>query len=241
MKTQFMKAFLMFNATVLLTGCYTDDFRPCIKGNNATRVESRTLAGFTAIDYMMEGDVEIRKAAYHEIVIEGNSNQIEALKTKVTNGKLKIYSERCLKNTDFAFVIYTPELENVKLSGSGDLVVRDDFYSPEMAFDVSGSGSIRASAESSSKVRAKLSGSGKLHLEGACDIFEGQISGSGKINAFALVSNTANCSVSGSGNMEIFVTNTLNADISGSGTIKHKGSATVNSTISGSGRVIQVQ
>jgi len=225
----------------LFISCNNDDFRPCIRGNNTTRTETRTLPDFTAIDYMMEGNVEIRKADYHEIVIEGNSNQIEELKTKVSNGKLKIYSDRCLKNADFTFVVYTPELENVKLSGSGKLQIRDEFYSPEMTFEVSGSGSIKYSAESSLKIKAKLSGSGALSLEGACETFEGQISGSGKIRAFVLVSNTADCSISGSGNMEIFVTNTLNANISGSGIIRYKGAATVNSNISGSGKVVKVQ
>lgn len=236
-----MKAFLMLTATALFFGCSKDGFKPCIRGNNNISTETRTLADFDAVDYMMEGDIEIRKASRQEIVIEGNSNQLEDLKTKVSNGKLKIYSDRCFKNTDFKFIVYTRDLNDVKLSGSGVMLVNDDFIAQEMTFEVSGSGKISAFTESAIKVKAKISGSGELDLEGICDSFNAQISGSGKIRAYTLISNTANASISGSGNMELFVTNVLNAAISGSGNIRYKGTATINSNISGSGRVEKVQ
>lgn len=231
----------MLIATALLVSCHDDDFRPCIRGNNDPDTETRSLLDFDSVDILMEGDVEIRKSDRYEIVIEGHANQLEDLKTRVSNGKLKIYSDRCFKSTDFNFIVYTPELSEVKLSGSGDAWVRDEFSAHDMEFNVSGSGKIRAAAESAVKVKARISGSGSLFLEGVCDTFEAELSGSGKIQAFGLVSNMANCNISGSGNMEIFVTTTLNANISGSGVIRHKGTATVHSNISGSGKVINVQ
>lgn len=235
------KAFFLLLVTGLLVSCQDDDFRPCIRGNNDSSTETRSLSDFESVDILIEGDVEIRKSERYEIVVEGNSNQIEELKTRVSNGKLKIYSDRCFKNTDFRFIVYTPELSEVKLSGSGDAWVRDEFSSDEMEFNVSGSGKIRAAVESAVKVKTRISGSGTLSLEGVCDTFQAELSGSGKIQAFGLVSNTANCNISGSGNIEIFVTTTLNANISGSGVIRHKGTANVHSNISGSGKVINVQ
>lgn len=91
-------------------------------------------------------------------------------------------------------------------------------------------------------VTTKLSGSGSITLEGYCQNFESQISGSGKIHGYALVANSANATISGSGDLEIFVNNTLTANISGSGSVRYKGNPPiVNSNISGSGRVTKVQ
>lgn len=242
MNTLKLKAFSMLTATALLLSCNDEDgFRPCLRGNGDLISETRALADFDKVDYQIEGEIEIRKGSIHEIRIEGNSNQVEHLKTRVSNGRLKIYSERCLKSSDFTFVVYTPELEEVKLSGSGDALVVDDFSSGEMTFDVSGSGKITASSESALKVKVKISGSGELNLEGACQTFDAQVSGSGKVHAYGLVCNTLNAGISGSGNIEAFVSNTLNANISGSGTIRYKGTAVINSNISGSGKVIKVQ
>lgn len=239
MKNKTLNALLIL--TVLSAGCEDDLFRPCIRGNNNVDTETRSLSGFNSVDILIEGDVEIRKSAHYEVVIEGNTNQIDDLTTRVTGGKLKIYSERCFNNTAFNFIIYTPELMEVKLSGAGDVLVRNDFHSDEMNFYLSGSGKINGGPISASKVKTRISGSGSIYLEGDCNVLEADISGSGTIHAFSLLSNTTNGNISGSGNMDVFTTIALNANISGSGTIRYKGTANVNSNISGSGRVIKVQ
>ncbi|MFD2162585.1 head GIN domain-containing protein [Paradesertivirga mongoliensis] len=242
MNTIKTKAFLMLTATALLAACNFDDgFRPCVRGNNTINTETRALADFNSVDYLMEGDIEIRKGERHEIMIEGNSNQMEHVRTRVSNGTLRIDSERCLKSTRFKFIVYTRDLEKAKLSGSGNMDVSDGFTPRHMSFEVAGSGKISASSVSALKVTARLSGSGRLDMEGTCQTFDIQLSGSGMIRAFALVCNTANANISGSGGIEVFVSDNLNANISGSGTIRYKGDPTVNAAISGSGKVTKVQ
>ena len=240
MKTKIFTAGIML-AAISFGGCMEDVFMPCITGNNNFESESRALADFNKIDYQIEGNLIVRKASENRIEIEGSSNQLNYIKTKVENGRLKIYSSQCLKNTDLNFVVYTEDLSEVKLAGSGDVEVMDDFASKELNFEVSGSGKLSAPAEAE-LVTTKLSGSGSITLEGYCQNFESQISGSGKIHGYALVANSANATISGSGDLEIFVNSTLTSNISGSGSVRYKGNPPiVNSNISGSGRVTKVQ
>lgn len=241
MKNRVLHTLLLLFISLTITACNKNGFGPCIRGNDDEDSQSRALAAFSKIDFQMEGDLIIRKAPENRIVIEGNSNQIAEVKSSIENGKLKVYSDRCLKNTDFKFVVYTDQLEEIKLSGSGNARAEDNFDAEKLNIELSGSGKISAKSESD-QITVKVSGSGDVHLEGSCSDFGAQISGSGKIHGYPLVSEKASVNISGSGNLEIFVSSELNANISGSGGVRYKGNPDkVNSSISGSGKVVGVE
>ncbi|WP_256014035.1 head GIN domain-containing protein [Desertivirga xinjiangensis] len=241
MKKQVFHTLLLLFISLTITACNKNGFGPCIRGNDDEDSQSRALAEFTKIDFQMEGKLIIRKAPENRIVIEGNSNQIAEAKSRVEDGKLKIYSDRCLKNTDFKFVVYTDQLEEIRLAGSGNAQTEDIFDAEKLNIELSGSGKISVKSESD-WVTAKVSGSGDVYIEGSCSDFEAQISGSGKIHGYPLVSEKASVNISGSGNLEIFVSNELNANISGSGGVRYKGNpGKVNSSISGSGKIVGVE
>lgn len=243
MKTIFLKTAVIAASVLIISACAKEDgFRPCVRGNNDIDTESRSLPVFTEVDYLLEGPVEVRKGNEQRVQIEGNSNQLQYVKSKVENGKLRIYSDRCLKNTDFHFIVYTSELEGLKLSGSGSAYISDEFSPEELSLEVAGSGKVSIATVEAGKVQARISGSGDIEIGGECDEFDAQLSGSGKVFAFGLVTAKAGVQISGSGGVEIFVTGILNANISGSGLVRYKGSpVTVNSNISGSGKVVKVQ
>ncbi|RXF71299.1 head GIN domain-containing protein [Arcticibacter tournemirensis] len=243
MRTKKNRTLILLACIFALGSCHDDDgFRPCIKGNGDINSETRLLADFESVDYKLEGAVEIRKGEQSKVLLEGYSNQLVHVSTKVEQGRLKIYSSRCLKNTKFRCVVYTSELEDLKLSGSGEGYIRDSFSSEEMRFELSGSGCVDAVAQAAAKIRARISGSGNMKIEGECQSFRADVSGSGRIHAFNLVTSAMEANLSGSGSVDAFVTNRLDANISGSGTIRYKGNpSVVNAHVSGSGKVLKVE
>ena len=89
-------------------------------------------------------------------------------------------------------------------------------------------------------LRANISGSGMMDLDGTANDATMTMSGSGKIAAFGMITNNNSATISGSGNIETFVSNHLDATISGSGTIRYRGNPSVTTHISGSGSVVRV-
>ena len=220
------------------TGCEEDGFRPCVRGNGGIRSEGRALAEFRSIDHRLDGNIEVKKGP-SRIVIEGYDNQLTEVRTSVSSGRLVIDSDRCLRNTEFSIVVYTPEFDELKLAGTKNGNVEAGFSAPEMRFELSGSGCITA-AGTAERVRAKVSGSGDITIVGTTGAFRSDISGSGDIHSFGLTATTVDVNVSGSGSVETTVSERLEANISGSGKVYYKGNPpTVNSNISASGKVIR--
>jgi hypothetical protein len=83
-----------------------------------------------------------------------------------------------------------------------------------------------------------VSGSGKIEIGGTANAVKASISGSGRVLAANLETNTCDVKISGSGDVEINVKEALDASISGSGSVLYKGNPTrLNSHAAGSGKV----
>src|SRR5690606_32607253 len=147
--------------------------------------EVRTLPEFTKIEYRLPGTIEVVKGDIFEVAIVGYENQLFEVRTRISNGRLIIDSDRCLKNTDFYVTVTLPHLNSLKLAGSAGAEVGDGFTDDEIEFNISGSGNISAPV-TSRNVKAEISGSGNILLSGTADMLDAQISGSGKIKAFNL-------------------------------------------------------
>jgi len=132
--------------------------------------------------------------------------------------------------------VTTPNLDGVKLSGSG-IITTDYFSSNNFMISISGSGFIDAAVDAAD-VRATISGSGKLKLSGVADESVFDISGSGEIDSYDLSVITCRARISGSGDMWVNAEQNLHANISGSGNIFYFGNPNVESHISGSGNLI---
>jgi hypothetical protein len=131
--------------------------------------------------------------------------------------------------------LYTPVLENARISGSG-LLDCSGFTSNDLSLEISGSGDINGDIITNN-LNASISGSGNMNLTGNAKNSTLNISGSGNINAQGLIQEYCVASISGSGNITASVSKTLHAIISGSGSIYYLGNPVVTTQITGSGHV----
>jgi len=132
--------------------------------------------------------------------------------------------------------ITTPVLNGVTLSGSG-IIKTGSFMSDDFRVTLSGSGDIDTQI-STETLKANVSGSGNIFIEG--DAFESEfvISGSGKIKSYNLEQSICMAAISGSGDMYVNVSETIDARISGSGRVYYINYPIVHTSISGSGGVV---
>jgi hypothetical protein len=204
--------------------------------------EVRKLDTFTGIGISVSADVYYTPGNSHEIRIEGNSNDVDDLITKVKDGFLQVkYDDWKIRRSKLTIYITSRELDAVSVSGSAKFRSGEPVVSDEMDFAMSGSGTIEFEELTADEVEVKISGSGRIELRnGNADELEARISGSGKLNGEAFEVNEFSASISGSGSARISVTEELDARISGSGKIYYHGNPRVNSSSSGSGKVVSL-
>jgi hypothetical protein len=142
------------------------------------------------------------------------------------------------KNDGGIYITVPVESVNeVSLSGSGDIVGKKTISTSDFSTRMSGSGDITLDVESKT-VSASMSGSGDINLSGTTDVFDIQISGSGDIKAYDLIADTVDASISGSADIKVTANKMLKARVSGSGDIHYRGDATkIDSKVSGSGDI----
>lgn len=228
-----------------------------LSGNGKVVDDERAVGGFSAIDVSGSADVRVHKAARARVVVTADSNLQEYFDASVLGSKLRLgWKPMTLvtRVTKLVVDVYLPELEGVELSGSCGMVIEDDFSGDSLYMNLSGSGSVSAAslrygelsmeisgsgrveaAGTLAMVRADLSGSGGLRLEGKGDEMTLSVSGSGSAETGKFACARVKAGISGSGDVSVFATETLDASMSGSGSVSYRGNPRINSKSSGSG------
>jgi hypothetical protein len=233
---------ILLSFTLAFSSCKKDCFS--VKGKGDKITQSYTLPAFTMVRNSLSADVYLTQDSVASITVKGQPNILEILDLEVINNELSIgFKNNCgsIKYDPLEIDIHLPTLEKIDLSGSGNMITMNQFNANSFQMNVSGSGSITATINSSTIVKGSISGSGNLFLSGNTSTEDFIISGTGNIRSFALISDHSAVTINGSGNADVYANDHLEARISGSGNIKYKGNATVNSSISVTGKVQHIQ
>jgi len=211
-------------------------------GNIAT-VE-RPISSFTKMKKSGFFDVQLIKSNNTSLKLIGEENLLKHVVTKVENNKLilkieKGYNLRPTRGNTIMIQVPFKKLNQVYLSGSGDLKSKDVIKTNSFDLSISGSGNVNISIESN-VLDTSVSGSGDLEIKGKTNDFSVSVSGSSEINAEYLRAKNVKAYISGSGSMTIDCEQKLIAKVSGSGEINYKGTPSVTSKISGSGVVSKI-
>jgi len=224
---------------VLLLGtssCLDEMF---IDGNGISRTETRNAEGFNQITSNGDFNVTVMPGNSYSVEITAESNLLPYISTNVDGKTLKIRTTgiHSLRQSEpIEIFITTPVLNGLSLSGSG-MIESGSFMSTEFNLSVSGSGDIKTKI-STDKVKADVSGSGTIFIEGDAINSNFVISGSGKIKTYNLLQKQCQAVISGSGDMYVNASQLIDARISGSGRVYFVSHPTLHTSISGSGDVV---
>lgn len=229
-------------ASVSFTSC--DKENNCKNGSGGIITRTLSIPGFTGIDFQEAGEVIITQGAAREVVATGHANVVDNIKTEVSNGEWKIDLDHgCYDNYDLTIYITVPDLNEITLSGSGNITVNDfTDQGEDLDVNLSGSGSISLrSYNGPENLSVNISGSGIITAYSPISTLKNlniKIGGSGDYLGFPIHSDDCTINISGSGNCQVFVNNTLDVKIGGSGSVFYKGHPTVTSNITGSGTIV---
>ena len=206
-----------------------------IKGEGPIVEEERSLEAFHSISNSITAKVYLEQVPQEEVRIEAQENMLANLLMEVENGTLRIgWDENVRSHDGITIYITIPEVKELKLSGSGEIIGRNTIKGASLEVNISGSGEANLTAEVE-EVEGAVSGSGELVLKGQSEELGLRVSGSGEINALEMETAEAEVQVSGSGDCFVNVRDYLQVSISGSGDVGYKGQPEVDSSISGSG------
>ena len=192
-----------------------------LNGSGDTITETRDVSSFTRIEASGSEEVEVLWASERRVEVSGYRNLVNEYKTNVSGGTLRLRYDSDtwnVRNNNLRVRVYTPSLEELHASGSGNVTVIANGALGLREAEVTGSGNVSIS-------------------QPAVNALQLRVTGSGELNARDASAKDVEAETTGSGSIETTATEELDAKITGSGNIDYWGSPRVNTRITGSGEV----
>jgi predicted small secreted protein len=226
--------FLMFLlCSVFLAACTS------VSGVGEWVTENRDLSGFTKVEHSISGDVVIVPGDHFSLTIRAQKNILDLLETTVDHGTLEIRFKPNIMIANHKKItvhITMPKIEELVLTGSGNMRVEQTLNIESLDVALTGSGSVELNKLATGMLDAELTGSGTIHvLSGHATVQKLDIQGSGNINTKDMESHKAEVAVAGSGDARLNAQESLKVTITGSGDVYYSGKPQIESHISGSG------
>ncbi len=210
----------------------------CIDGLGLVQSKNYELGSYSGLELRNDAMVFITQDSVSSIQIDAQKNILDHLMVRVNAmGELVIDNDQCFgKHKTVKIYLHTPDMNSIKILGSGKIIGTGIFIASDMDYVITGSGSIDMNLDAQN-LTGKISGSGNLTLSGQCTGQIFSITGSGNINAFDCNTDTCDLNISGSGNTEVSVNQQLNVSITGSGDVWYRGHPDISTQITGTGKI----
>ena len=235
----FKKALITIGSCCLINSCVNLN-GVTIKGNGEIVDTELVLTSFEKIQNNCSADITYHVSSEYKVIFSTDSNLTEYVEIEIVDNILVIKTKRgSYSFSEFSVNVYSPELQGINISGSGDFICKEIIQTPKFEININGSGDIKGKFEVNTFV-VNIRGSGKIKLTGSTDELKLSISGSGDFEGEKFISNHAEIKINGSGDVDVHVNESLNVQIYGSGDVRYSGKPTaVNHSIFGSGEVIK--
>jgi len=205
---------------LMIAGCTNHPSNPDqIVGSGRLISEARSLPAFSGIQVTGTAKVVIKQDTVQSLRIEADDNIMDRISTSVSNGLLVIgLQQGSYNNITINVYASMKTIDRLECVGTADFVT---------------SGSIQTD-----QITCRVTGTGTMTLSGTATNQTIELTGTGDIHNFGLLSNHCAATITGTGNLEVNVTQQLDAVVSGSGSIIYAGNpGVVNRMIAGIGSV----
>lgn len=205
---------------VVSTSCISQSSFP-VKGSGDLKDKTYSVSNFKGVEVSGGFDVNLVQGDEEKVILSAQENLYEYIVVRVENGMLKIYPERSLMATKgLKAKIYLKNIENLNVSGGGDVSADNILEVSNIDINLSGGGDLKLPVKTD-LMRCDMSGGGDAELNGKAAKFEVNMSGGGDLNS-DISSKDISCSLSGGGNVTLKNkerASEINVDISGGGDV----------------------
>jgi hypothetical protein len=230
---------ILFLSLMLMVAC-SDSTDDCEDGSGNYVEFARLLDDFTSVSLAGAGNIFISKGELDTVKVVTDDNMVDNIILSVAGGKLSVRPKDDKCPTKMDVYVTVSEINDMDISGAGDIVLLEEFETDNCSFEIEGAGDINLPGIIANDISFMISGSGKITASGSAKNCQATLAGSGTIDLADLVCENVNATLAGSGNIRVNSTISMTASIAGSGNIyyKYTGNGNPVLTISGSGSVI---
>jgi hypothetical protein len=212
----------------------------CSPAGSATGAPARTFAvtGFDSIRVAGSDTVKVVRGPAMSVVARGPAAQLDRLDIRTLGSALlitrKTGANMSRSNDPVVVTVTMPAILAAEVSGSGDVSI-DRADGATFEARVSGSADLDIADLRAASTKLRISGSGNLGARGSTRVLSADISGSGNLDAEALIADTAAIAVQGSGDATAFAHRSATIAVSGSGNVRVGGTTQCTISTRGSG------
>ncbi len=230
--------------SLLLAGCgLFQRGERVITGSGRVTSETRAVTGIERVTLEGLGEVTVQEGAADALTIEAEDNLLPLITSVVEGGNLRLGFDRAtwrdsIRPTQpIRYVLTMRALQAFDLNGSGSLRA-NSLHADSLMLTINGTGDVTIDYLEASRLDLRLTGAGDVTLAGQVDTQDIEIGGSGQYQAGDLDSGTTSITISGSGDTVVWVRDDLSINITGSGTVSYFGDPNISRRdISGSGDI----
>jgi hypothetical protein len=225
---------------LLATSCETDTY--FIEGNGDIVTETLLVNDFTGINMSGAADINIFYGSEQEVLVTGDANIIDRIKTDVSNGIWHMELERGrYRHYKLEYNITLPQINTLANDGAARIKVNDFVNQGDLSITVNGAGDIELNRmENTENLYISLDGTGVVKALGefpSLQYMDLYFTGSGSFMGFPAVTDECRIEIDGAAKCEVSVENQLDVFIDGAGVVHYKGSPVVSQHVSGLGTV----
>jgi hypothetical protein len=207
-------------------------------GAAGQKSEVRSLDRFTGVKASEAIDVYLKKGDKESVKVEVTGSNLSDVLTEVSGSYLKIhmrddFSFRGNRRDVKAYVTYV-DLDRISASSASNVFSEGPIHANTLEVHASSAANIEISLEVSS-VQVHASSAGDVTLEGKAKSIDAEASSAGEVDAYNLVTETAEASASSAGSIKLNVSQELDGHASSGGDIRYRGNPSKTNTNSSSG------
>lgn len=215
-------------------------FGKTIKGNGNVITQTRNTKDYDAIKVSGFFDVILVKGEEGKIIVKAEDNLQKYVITEVDGDELVIKLKKGINlSTKKGIYITVPfeDIEQISLSGSGDVSTKNTISGRELDIKLSGSGDVNLDVDAK-EVNSQITGSGDITLNGNTTYLDASVTGSGDFGAKNLKASNVTIRITGSGDANVYASDKIEAKVTGSGDIVFYGNPKIETTkVTGSGDI----
>ena len=200
-----------------------------------SRGEVREVHDFQAVSLDGVGTLVITQGETEALTIEAEPHVLERIETRVEDGTLFIRPDESFETDEpILYNLTVLQLNSIEVLGAGQ-VEAAAFTAEELVLRVSGSGRVYLDGLNVGVLDVAAGGSAELELAGVVDQQIVVLGGASHYAASNLESRVAAVTVEAAGEATVMVSEQLEADVSGAGRISYLGDPVVSQVVSGAG------
>lgn len=177
---------------------------------------------FHALDISGNIKIELTQDSVFSVQATGGPTALSHLQTKVSNGVLKIYTDKFHVNREVTLYIVMPELSDLSVSGTSEVNGYNRFTADNLRIHLSGMSKADLDIHVNRELRIEQSAATDLDLQGTAYRMKYNSSGASQFDADDLVVHNARIEGSGAVDVSTNVTDSLDVRMSGASKFKNR-------------------